>query len=193
MCGLFGFAGPRPGDAGIMTTAAVLAARRGPDAWGMLGEHLPLAKRAGRLCAADTRAVRPGRYLVGHCRLATVLGNLRADAAQPLVVGPYAVTHNGSVENADSLAGAFGFRLQTGNDSEALAHLVGALSGTLAQRVDAALVLANTGEGFALAVLDMATGEVVLRRRELPLFVLNTQAGRYWCSIRPDSQWEMLK
>lgn len=122
-----------------------------------------------------------------------IAGDTRFQAAQPLVVGRYAVAHNGSVENADSLAGAFGFRLQTGNDSEALARLVGALSGTLAQRVDAALVLANTGEGFALAVLDMATGEVVLRRRELPLFVLNTQAGRYWCSIRPDSQWEMLR
>lgn len=125
--GLFGFFGDRP-DPARLESAALLAAKRGPDGWGILTERSSEVGM-GRLDAGTARRIDGERFVLGHCRLSTVIGTKHPGACQPIVVGRFAIAHNGTVANVRTLQEAFGFTLRTGNDSEAIAHLLNLLPG----------------------------------------------------------------
>lgn len=190
MCGLFGFYGARQADPEVLEAAAWLAAKRGPDGWGVLTEF-DSRRGLGRMTVADLRDTPIGAYALGHCRLATVLGTGKSLAAcQPIRVGRFAVAHNGCVANADELAERFGFVIETGNDSEAIARLLDLLPGSLQERVDAALQLVDHGGHFALAVIDTDDQVLHLSARRIPLWQLVAPEGTYWCSLQPAQGWE---
>lgn len=188
MCGLFGFFGHRP-DMDTVAMAGVLAAKRGPDGWGVLTDQA-IERGLGRLPSTLARGIVAERFVIGHCRLATVLGTKQVTACQPLRVGRYVVAHNGTVGNVDDIQEAFGFRLATGNDSEAIGHLLGRLPGSTDERLTAALETIDHGGHYAVTVLDLELMTIHLRANCIPLWVHRAQEGVYWCSIRPGEGWE---
>lgn len=189
MCGLWGFSGPRHADPQRLTVAACLAAMRGPDSWGITTET---ADRTGmgRLSAQHVAALPPSRVVVGHCRLATVLGTKHRQACQPIRSGRFVVAHNGTVPNAAALTARFGLQPETGNDTEIIALLLNAMDGPAADRLAQALDLVDHGGHYALAVLDTSDGQVLLRARGLPLWRHVNDGGTYWASVRPGMEWE---
>lgn len=189
MCGLFGFHGARLPDRSVLHQAARLASRRGPDGWGIVTEFAQ-ARDLGRLPEHVLAGMEPSRTVLGHCRLATVLGTKTADACQPIRVGRYVITHNGTVGNVPELEARHGFRLRTGNDSEALAHLLARAGGSLTDRLTWALLQADTGGHFAVVVLDTDTNDVEMRANRMPLWRHVAPAGTYWCSLQPAPEWE---
>jgi asparagine synthetase B (glutamine-hydrolysing) len=186
MCGLFGFSGPGRGDPELLAQLARQAAQRGPDAWGLWADGRRHAS-LGRLPAATVAGMPAPQVMLGHCRLATVLGTKRVDCCQPIVAAGWAVTHNGSVRNAGDLARRHRFAWATGVDSEAIAHLLG-LHGDLGR----AMAEVDHGGHFAVAALNMATGAVSLAAQGLPLWRLTRDEGAYWCSLPHAGPWEAL-
>jgi asparagine synthetase B (glutamine-hydrolysing) len=188
MCGLFGFFGYRP-DMNVVAEAALLAARRGPDGWGVMTDH-SVERGLGRLPTPLARSIAADRFVIGHCRLATVLGSKSIQDGQPIRVGRYVVAHNGCVANADDLREAFGYTPDTRNDSEAIARLMCRLPGTTDERLTAALETVDHGGHYAVTALDLELMTIHLRANCMPLWVRRAQEGVYWCSIRPDESWE---
>jgi asparagine synthetase B (glutamine-hydrolysing) len=188
MCGLFGFFGRSP-DPDLLALAATLAAKRGPDGWGVLTD-VSSERGLGRLPYSLARTIVAHRFAMGHCRLATVLGTKQVGACQPLMVGRYVVTHNGTVGNADALVAEYGYRPATRVDSEAIPQLLHCLTGTTEQRLNDALELIDHGGHYAVAVLDLESGSIHLRAQGIPLWVHRATEGVYWCSIQPAEDWE---
>lgn len=186
MCGLFGFSGPGRGDPELLAQLARQAAQRGPDAWGLLADGRRHAQ-LGRLTAAAVASIPPPRVMLGHCRLATVLGTKRVDCCQPIVAAGWAITHNGSVRNAGDLARRHGFAWATGVDSEAIAHLLG-VHGDL----QAAMAEVDHDGHFAVAALHIETGRTSLAASGLPLWRLRRPEGAYWCSLPHAGAWEAV-
>lgn len=191
MCGLFGFWGFKP-DMGRIATAALLAARRGPDGWGIVTD-IASERGLGRLPAGLARGIAAERFVIGHFRLATVLGSKTIHDGQPLHVGRFVVAHNGTVPNADGLRSAFGYEPDTRNDSEAIGQLMCRLPGSPDERLDAALARIDHGGHYAVTVLDLELMTVHLRAKAMPLWVHRAYEGIYWCSIRPDETWEAAR
>lgn len=189
MCGLFGYYGSHNPDMSRLTGAALLAAKRGPDGWGIVTQ-MDEFKDLGRLKASVVRDLCRDRVVIGHCRLATVIGTKRKACCQPLRVGRFVVAHNGTIANADELAARFGFCLQTGVDSEIIPHLLDIQTGTTFERIASVLDMVDHGGHYALTVFDRDTMQVHLRASGIPLWRYVAQEGTYWCSIRPDSDWE---
>lgn len=192
MCGLFGFFGAKLPAPWLVAQIGMLASRRGPDGWGIVTEFDEM-RDLGRLTEPVLNDLAPSRIVLGHCRLATVLGTKRIDACQPLRVGRHVVTHNGSVRNSEQLALRHGFELSTGNDSEAIAHLLGIGSGSLAHRLQWAMDQVDSGGHFAVVALDEDGQEVQLLAHGMPLFWLVEDAGMYWCSVQPGPEWEEVQ
>lgn len=188
MCGLFGFFGNRP-DVERLATAAVLASKRGPDGWGILTDYT-YERGLGRLPAVLARGIMAERFVVGHCRLATVLGSKNIHDGQPIRVGRYVVAHNGTVANAEDLKRAFGYHPLTRNDSEAIGLLMHRMTGSNDDRLNAVIDTIEHGGHYAIAVLDMEAMTIHLRAQGIPLWVLRAPEGAYWCSIRPGPEWE---
>ena len=187
MCGLFGFAGTQAHDGATLALAASLASRRGPDSWGMLADGRRFAN-IGRLKPGQVNGLAPSLRVLGHCRLATVLGTKTVDGCQPIQVGRWAITHNGTVMNVPDLQRRFGFELRTGVDSEAIAHLLGAFSPDLATVMRAV----EHGGHFAVVAMNLDSGRVAMMAQGLPLWRLDRADGAYWCSVRPGDGWEPL-
>jgi asparagine synthetase B (glutamine-hydrolysing) len=183
MCGLFGFSGPGRGNMSLITELALLAGRRGPDAWGVWNDGTTIA-RMGRVTGEALRGLAPAHATMGHARLATVLGTKRVECCQPLAVGDFVVTHNGVVPNAQALADEFGFRLGTGVDSEAIAHLLNRHDA----RLGAVMSLVDLGP-HAVVALNRRTGTVEFQAGGLPLWTRQQPEGVYWCSVRPGDGW----
>lgn len=188
MCGLFGFFGQMP-DLDRLGDAAMLAAKRGPDAWGIVTDVYS-ERGLGRLPESLARNIDARRYVIGHSRLATVLGSKTLRDGQPLQVGRYVVAHNGTVANADELRQAFGYTPFTRNDSEAIGHLLCRLPGSTEERLTAALDTIDHGGHYAVTVLDTELMTMHLRASCMPLWVHRAPEGIYWCSIRPAADWE---
>lgn len=191
MCGLFGFFGHRP-DMHILADAALLAARRGPDGWGIMTDHC-IERGLGRLPAVLARSIVADRFVIGHCRLATVLGSKSIQDGQPIRVGRYVIAHNGTVANAEDLQDAFGYKPETRNDSEAIGRVMCRLPGTTDERLTAAIDTIDHGGHYALAVLDAELGTIHLRASGIPLWAHRTPDGIYWCSIKAGDDWEGVR
>lgn len=192
MCGLWGYAGAAAPDMGRLAMAARLAARRGPDAWGITTETRE-RRGLGRLPDDAVQTVAQNRVVLGHCRLSTVLGTKTTAACQPLRAGRFVVAHNGCVANAGKLVDRFGLSPATGNDSEVIAMLLDRLEGQAGDRLTAALRMIDHGGHYAVAVLDTADMQVLLRANGIPLWRHQTAAGTYWGSIRPGMEWEPVR
>lgn len=188
MCGLFGFFGNGP-DMDRLAMAAVLAAKRGPDGWGILTD-CTYERGMGRLPSTLARGIVADRFVIGHCRLATVLGSKSVHDGQPIRVGRYVISHNGTVANADDLQRAFGYQPQTRNDSEAIGLLMHRMPGSTDERLSAVLDTIDHGGHYAVSVLDLHDLTIHLRANCMPLWVHRAPEGTYWCSIRPDETWE---
>lgn len=194
MCGLFGYAGwPRGSDPTVLRDAAVLAATRGPHAWGVAWARGPGLERvtggghldgtAWRL--AEAAGVGDAALVIGHARLATSGGpgaETRAGDRQPILVGSVAVAHNGNVYNWRELARDGGIRLRTGCDSEVLAHLIERGCGPLLARVSVAVALVDPDSPLALLAVDAGAGAIVAGVRGHPLHALRRPEGAYFCS-----------
>lgn len=189
MCGLFGFFGNGP-DRDRVAMTALLAARRGPDGWGIVTD-IAGERGLGRLPAGLARGIAAERFVIGHCRLATVLGSKTINDGQPIIVGRYVVAHNGTVPNADDLQCVFGYQPQTRNDSETIGQLLHHLPGSTGERLTAALEAIDHGGHYAASVLDLCDMTIHLRASRMPLWVHRAPEGLYWCSIRPDETWEV--
>ena len=169
-----------------------LAAKRGPDGWSILTD-CSSEVGIGRLAVEHARRIDGERFVLGHCRLATVPGTKHPRACQPIVVGRFAVAHNGTVANVADLQRAFGFALRSGNDSEAIAHLLNILPGSVDARIDATLATIDHGGHYALSVIDLDQQAVFLRAACMPLWAYRGAEGLYWCSIRPGEEWEGIR
>lgn len=191
MCGLFGFYGTQKPDQHTLARIAHLAAKRGCDGWGVVTEF-GSQHDLGRLTNKAIRDLPPSRMVIGHCRLATVLDTKRRSCCQPIRVGRFLVAHNGTVGNVTELADQYGFKLDSGVDSEAIGHVMAAKTGDIATRLAETLAEIDHSGHYALAILDADTQSIHLRARNMPLFRLTTPAGVYWCSIRPDFEWETV-
>lgn len=190
MCGLFGYFGPLGPETGLLSQIAALAAKRGPDGWGVVTD-VASEYGLGRLQPNMARGIEANFYAIGHCRLATVPGTKTIRACQPLRIGRYVLAHNGTVGNLGDLQDAFGIRLTTGNDSEAIGQLMRLLPGSTNERLDAALDTIDHGGHYAVTVLDTELGTMHLRANCMPLYTRKQDEGFYWCSIKPDDLWEL--
>ena len=185
MCGLFGFFGARP-EPGVLALAAQHSARRGPDAWGVLDADG--LKRGLLRLDASSLSNASGPLIMGHCRLATVLGTGRdLTAVQPLTRDGMAISHNGAVYNLSAL----GLRLRTKNDSEAWLALMLTYEGPLDQRVIAASSRIDHHGYYALAA--HYKGKIVLATRQMPLFINERSEGVYWSSVSPCADWRRIE
>lgn len=184
MCGLFGFEsqGGIP-DKAIIIEIGVLASRRGPDSFGILTDA-GYSKALRRLAAQDLSGIEAGKYLVGHCRLSTVLGTNTEAAIQPIVSGGFAVAHNGTVENLVEL----GINPASGNDSEAIAQLLDSTGRPLRE----VMAMIKTVGGYAIAAINLKTGQIELASDRMPLWGLERDGVRYWCSIKPADGWTRI-
>jgi len=154
-------------------------------------EHI---RELGRLDPRALRRLDDARHVIGHCRLSTVPGTRHPDCSQPLRIGRFVVSHNGTVDNVDTLREAFGFSLQTGVDSESIGHVLHRMPGaTLAQRVGHAIETIEHGGHCALVVFDVLTRELSMTAISMPLWRLDADEGTYWCSIRPGCEWESVQ
>lgn len=188
MCGLFGFFGHGP-DMDVVAMTALLAARRGPDGWGIVTDQ-SAERGLGRLPTPLARGIAAERFVIGHCRLATVLGSKTRHDAQPIGVGRYLLAHNGTVANAEDLQFVFGYQPRTRNDSEAIGQLMCRLPGSTDQRLNSALGTIDHGGHYAVTVIDLELMTVHLRASRMPLWINRAPEGVYWCSIRPGDDWE---
>lgn len=176
MCGVWGFAGDRP-DERMIRLAAVLAARRGPDAYGWAGQR----KIVHRLGGIDENGLAELPHvdgpIIGHFRLATVGGGsaTRLEDVQPIRAGGWTVAHNGTVPRCDQIAEQFSFSYDTLNDSEALAHLAGRYCSIGRAVVEAKI------ERYAVLALS-PDGRLIALRRHMPLWRADRREGSYFSS-----------
>ncbi len=184
MCGIVGYAGPRPALEVVVEglrrleyrgyDSAGVAVVDGADAPG----QLRIAKKAGRIENLDKELSghpMPGTTGIGHTRWATH-GAPNDRNAHPHVdaAGRIAVVHNGIIENYAELRGALerdGVEFASETDTEIVAHLIGrqvANGRPLAEAVRS--VCRRLDGAFTLVVVDaQRPGEVVGARRNSPL------------------------
>lgn len=185
MCGLFGYFGPGA-DLRILNDALAASARRGPDGWGVVVDHL---RHVGWGRCPPLAVDVPPRRVLGHARLATVLGTSDPTHAQPIAYGPVYLTHNGTVWNYLELAQ--GRCLTTGNDSEAFALCIALEPGSLMDAVQAAMAVVNLGKNYAFAVLR--GDELVLAALNQHLYTHRDDTGLYWSSVKIGRQWQSVE
>jgi predicted glutamine amidotransferase len=162
------------------------SARRGPDAWGVSDRAGP--RKGLKRLTRSSLAGASGPIIMGHCRLATVLGT-GADltAVQPLGYDGMTVAHNGAVYNLTALP----LTLRTPNDSEAWLAVMLGTAGNLKDRFSAAAEIIEHRGYYALSVYY--EGELLLAARNMPLFTLRTDAGLYWSSVAPSACWSRIE
>jgi glucosamine--fructose-6-phosphate aminotransferase (isomerizing) len=121
---------------------------------------------------------------IGHTRWATH-GVVTESNAHPHAdcTGQLSLVHNGIIENADTLRNslaAAGHRFASDVDSEVLCHLIEdqlRLHEDLFEAVERALV--QVEGSWALAVLEHATGRLVVAANHSPLLVARTGHGEF--------------
>jgi glucosamine 6-phosphate synthetase-like amidotransferase/phosphosugar isomerase protein len=131
------------------------------------------------------------RCIVGHSRLATTGtyagGEPKIGDTMPFQVGEVAVVHNGNVRDYVRIAREWGIELDSGCDSEVIAHILDrhrSVASDLHEALEATIQAVDDGRPFALIAIT-ADGEIAGAHRELPLYVANADEGTYFCSRRP--------
>ncbi len=157
---------------------------RGYDSWGVAytGDRNEGAviRRVGRV-AVEAAGDAEARAAIGHTRWATH-GDVSERNAHPHLGanGRIALVHNGIIENVDQLRTQVlpACRMRSDTDSELLAHLV---ERRLRESDDVRSAVASAFaliEGTnACAVLDRATGEIVVAAHRLPIRLGKTRGA----------------
>ena len=184
MCGMFGYSGDRPPDPALLHRIAGAAARRGPHSWGFA------VVRHG----SPARYVYPSAYpgtlpaaalghtaIIGHFRLATTGDYHAITQAQPLADARHAIVHNGVIPHPETYAGVD--RLETGSDSEAVLVLL--RQGYTLTEIRDRLALVHPTIRQAMLALGR-DGTVQAATAGHPLWVLETETGRYYGSVPLD-------
>jgi glucosamine--fructose-6-phosphate aminotransferase (isomerizing) len=179
MCGIVGYVGPRQAAA-ILVDGLSRLEYRGYDSAGVAiqnGKGIEVRKLAGRVAGLRdllTAAPVEGVSGVAHTRWAThgapnqVNAHPHTDCA-----GRIAVVHNGIVENADVLRAALetgGHRFLTQTDTEVFTHLIEDATGSLEERVIAAVKRVEGTYGLAVISSD-EPGKVVVARHGSPVLL----------------------
>jgi glutamine phosphoribosylpyrophosphate amidotransferase len=188
MCGLWGYAGQRRGGAApvLLERIISLASHRGPDGYGVWSDGR-VERGYGRVDLDDVDF--GAAVIVGHARLATMLGSTTPENNQPICRGDVVLTHNGTIWNYHSISRFF--RVSTKCDSELLAIAMDDEIGTLERRFENAREKVALGTRFAIvALLD---SEVLICAERQSLYVLEGGGSVYWCSVKPDNQWERIE
>jgi glucosamine--fructose-6-phosphate aminotransferase (isomerizing) len=187
MCGIVGYVGPRQAAA-ILVDGLSRLEYRGYDSAGVAiqnGKGIEVRKLAGRVAGLRdllTAAPVEGVSGVAHTRWAThgapnqVNAHPHTDCA-----GRIAVVHNGIVENADVLRAALetgGHRFLTQTDTEVFTHLIEDATGSLEERVIAAVKRVEGTYGLAVISSD-EPGKVVVARHGSPV-LLGIGDGEYF-------------
>jgi len=189
MCGIVGYAGPRPA-LGILVDGLRRLEYRGYDSAGvavLADGMLCTERRAGKLVnlqgALDQRGVRDGIATggtgIGHTRWATHGGPTDRNAhPHQSSDGRIAVIHNGIIENFAKLRAeleASGVAFASDTDTESVAHLLSAelADGRAKDLADAMRRVCKRLEGaFTLLAVDSSEPETVVgARRNSPLVV----------------------
>jgi len=178
MCGLFGFIGHSV-DQALLEHLAVLAGRRGPHASGWAWwrhDKLEIRRQEGSSERNAGKLPRDATVLIGHSRLCTSGAFDDLSSAQPILVEGLAFAHNGVARTRIPPPDC-----ETTCDSEALARIAAAESGSLADKLSAAVDSLDPETPFAIVA---ASDEgIAAARRGLPLFVNETLGGAYLCSV----------
>lgn len=191
MCGLFGFFAHPSGkvDLGRLYAMAADTESRGRHAWGVawidacgvLHSH----KQAGPI-TGDMRWlpwVADARAIVGHCRYATH-GDPRDNANNhPHAAGDAWLAHNGVIRGHERIAREHGVSLETDCDSEVLAKIVAAASGSSVRRVAIAAAAARGSSPLAaLAIWRKPARLVAVKANSQALAMGSTVNGFYLAS-----------
>lgn len=182
MCGVFGFIGIAP-DMALLKQIAELAATRGMHAWGIAyiepngtqGIYKEIGSLAGKTDLLDQWDY---RAVIGHCRLSTSGTPNNVVNNQPLIVGSYAVAHNGNVYNYREIADRYGLTLRTQSDSEVIPALLNEVSGTPKQVHERVVGVIDS----PYAILTLSKNGIYAMRNRLPLFAAVRDEGVYFCS-----------
>jgi asparagine synthetase B (glutamine-hydrolysing) len=183
MCGLYGYAGPRPKPLKLVEVAWESARRRGPHGAGLWcyretrreeGAVL-MHTNLSNLFLENTHSF---NVVLGHARLAT-FGTY--DKFQPLTYGEVALTHNGNFRRFQECMTQLKWAPKTDIDSEGL------------------LALAVTEREWEMpkwldspyAIVFYRKGSVFMIRDGLPLFVYEKSGLIRWSSVDPGG-WEEI-
>jgi glucosamine--fructose-6-phosphate aminotransferase (isomerizing) len=187
MCGIVGYVGARQA-ASILIDGLARLEYRGYDSAGVAiqnGKGVEVRKLVGRVAGLrellETTPVE-GVSGVAHTRWATH-GAPNQVNAHPHTdcTGRVALVHNGIVENADVLRAALarrGHRFVTQTDTEVFAHLIEDATGTLENRVIAALKRVEGTYGLAV-ISSEEPDKVVVARHGSPV-LLGIGEGEYF-------------
>jgi glucosamine--fructose-6-phosphate aminotransferase (isomerizing) len=187
MCGIVGYVGTRQASS-ILVEGLGRLEYRGYDSAGVAiqnGKGIEVRKLAGRVSGLrDLLAATPVEGLSGiaHTRWATHGAPNQVNAHPHTDCGGrIAVVHNGIVENADVLRSVLergGHRFITQTDTEVLTHLIEDATGTLEERVIAAVKRVEGTYGLAVVSAD-EPGKIVVARHGSPV-LLGIGDGEYF-------------
>ena len=196
MCGLFGYAGLYEADRASLKHLAELAATRGPHShgWDWIDQNGGWEGYRGPGPATESLFSLENlttKTIVGHSRLATTGtyagGSPKLDDTMPFRAGEVSIVHNGNVREYVRIAREWKVDLDTGCDSEIIAHILDrhrAMADDLYEAIARTIQAVDDGRPFALIAIT-SDGEIAGAHRELPLYVANADEGTYFCSRRP--------
>ena len=161
MCGIVGLFAPGRDAARLAYFGLYALQHRGQESAGIAagdGGTLRSHKEMGLLGAIfdeEILAQLSGHLAVGHTRYSTTGSSIVVNA-QPLLertdIGEFALAHNGNLTNTDELRAALpaGTIMQASSDTEVLAKLLVEGSGTMIERIEAAIQRARGAYSIVL-------------------------------------------
>lgn len=159
---------------------------RGPDATGFLalmdnGDTVLDRKTqpAMRFVRKRKRIPADARAVLGHTRWATVGSRRKVKNAHPQTSGRIAVTHNGTISNADEIFKAFDLPRKAEVDSEVIPALIDYAGW---ENLDAALSFMDGGAACAIVNVERPKELVLTRLYGFPLCYATTKDLVIWAS-----------
>lgn len=190
MCGVFGFIANEGQEVDLsrLEDLAIVTESRGEHAWGVAWideqDRLRRFKRAGRV--SDNfdllGQVAGAKAVIGHCRFATHGDPRSNENNHPHPSDGGWIVHNGVVGNSDALQRQFGLEPSSECDSETLALMIEAASGSLVDRVASTVERAHG----RLAVLGLWSRpqRLIVAKNGNPLEMGKASEGVYFASLR---------
>ncbi len=199
MCGLYGFVSHRGvgPDSDLLNHVARLAERRGPHAHGIawadrgrlfnLKAPVPFSDVVEPFVGLTGSTV----AVLGHCRLSTTGDNWQDTANnQPLVMDQTAISHNGIVADAKTLADLARWNMKTQCDSEVLLQILNEMAVDQYGNLPPAIITILERDRSALMWIDRDFFGAY--RHGQPLWCWDRAGGTYFCSVRPDEDAKLV-
>jgi glucosamine 6-phosphate synthetase-like amidotransferase/phosphosugar isomerase protein len=191
MCGVFGFVSAdekTTPDMDHLARIARVTETRGKHAWGMSwidgAGVLRSFKKTGRITdnLALLKMAADARMLIGHCRYATEGSYDNNVNNHPHPCDGGWIVHNGMIPTWETLVEEHGLHLNSECDSEVLALLMEKFSGSLMERMTAAIDCVRYGQPLVMLGL-WKPGRLLAARRGNPLSIGETKRGTYLASL----------